>query len=126
MPYHARVHNDGQKDGWKTPFPDLMTWNDFDAVAACLSDIAPSWSADLNQTSLDDSSIVVTPEGASDLIGPAFVLFRENGVVRLDQFRWDEYRKIGGFASLEEALAAMASRLLASVSRLKPGAAVDL
>ena len=97
---------------WGNPLPNLMTWGDFDVVTARLSDIAPMWSADLNQTSLDDSSIVVTPEGANDMIGPAFVLHREEGRVRLDQFRWDEYRKLGSFATLEEALATMASRLL--------------
>ena len=95
------------------------------AASVSLSAIAPTWSADLNQTSLDDSSIVVTPEGANDMIGPAFVLHREEGRVRLDQFRWDEYRRLGSYATLEEALSTMAARLVGSVSALKPGAAVD-
>ena len=50
------------------------------------------------------------------MIGPAFVLHRSNGRVQLDQFRWDEYRKLGSFATLDEALAALRARLVPLVS----------
>jgi hypothetical protein len=97
---------------WLDDEPAMLTWDDLDVVAAAVTEIAPGWSADLNQTGPDDSTIVVIPEGANDLLGPAFVLHRYDGRVRLDQFRWDEYRKLGVFGSLEEAVAAMRARIL--------------
>lgn len=89
----------------------ILTWDDLDAVNAFLAEFAPGWSPELNQTGPNEATIVVMPEGANDLLGPCFVLHRLNGRVRLDQFRWDEYRKLGAFASLREALAAMRERL---------------
>jgi hypothetical protein len=108
MPYPART----------TLFPDrdddasaLLNWADLDEVQGLLEEVAPRWSAELNQGSPDESTIVVTPEGANDLIGPAFVLHRSRGRVQLDQFRWDEYRKLGGFRTLHEALSTLGARL---------------
>ena len=90
---------------------EILTWDDLDTVTSALREVAPTWSADLNQSGPGDSTIVVTPEGANDLLGPAFVLHRSQGRVQLDQFRWDEYRKLGAFASLDDAVAAMRARL---------------
>ena len=101
---------------WSSDKPSILTWSDLDAVTALLEEIAPCWSAELNQSGPGDSTITVTPEGANDLIGPAFVLHRTGGRVHLDQFRWDEYRKLGGFVSLDAALAAMSARLVALAS----------
>ncbi len=97
---------------WPVGEPHLLTWDDLDLVLALLTEVAPDWSAELNCSSLDESTIVVLPEGANDLIGPAFVLHRSQGRVRLDQFRWDEYRELGGFHSLDLALAALRTRLV--------------
>jgi hypothetical protein len=106
------------------PFPqwsgDLLNWDDLDAVLGLLAEIAPGWSAELNQASPDESTIVVIPQGANDLIGPAFVLHRTFGRVHLDQFRWDEYRKLGGFRTLDEALAALRTRLVPLATSGKP------
>jgi hypothetical protein len=103
----------------------LLTWDDLDVVQAMVAETAPRWSAELNQASPDESTIVITPEGANDLIGPAFVLHRTNGSVHLDQFRWDEYRKLGAFRSLEEALAGLRARLVALVSPMPRADAGD-
>lgn len=92
--------------------PRLLTWDDLDVVQGLLTEVAPSWSADLNHASIDDSTIVITPAGANDMIGPAFVLHRSRGRVQLDQFRWDEYRKLGAFRTFEEALAVLRARLV--------------
>jgi len=89
----------------------LLTRDDLHEVRSLVAEVAPGWSAELNQASAGESTIVVVPEGANDLIGPAFVLHRNNGRVQLDQFRWDEYRKLGGFRSLEDALSALRTRL---------------
>jgi len=97
---------------WHGDAATSLTRDDLAAVNGMLAEIAPSWSADLNHASHDDSTIVVTPAGANDLIGPAFVLHHSGGRFQLDQFRWDEYRKLGGFLSFEQALAAMRSRLV--------------
>ena len=51
--------------------PDLLTWDDLNVVIGLLAEVAPGWSADLNHASPNESTIVVTPEGANDLIGPA-------------------------------------------------------
>jgi hypothetical protein len=92
--------------------PTHLTSGDLNVVRATLREIAPGWSAELNQAGPDEATIVVMPEGANDLIGPAFVLHRLPGRVQLDQFRWDEYRKLGGFHCLDDALAAMRARLV--------------
>ncbi len=63
---------------------------------------------------------MVTPAGANDMIGPAFVLHRSGGRVHLDQFRWDEYRKLGGFRTFEEALALLRSRLVPLANQRTP------
>lgn len=102
---------------WRGDAPALLTWDDLDAVLGVLAEVAPTWSAELNQASPDEATIVVIPEGANDLIGPAFVLHRSRGRVQLDQFRWDEYRVLGGFRTLDHALAALRTRLLPLVSR---------
>jgi len=117
MSYSARVE---RLPGWHGEKPALLTWDDLDVVLGMLAEIAPSWSAELNQASPDESTIVVIPEGANDLIGPAFVLCRTAGRVQLDQFRWDEYRALGGFATLTDALAALRARLVPLVSKSAP------
>jgi hypothetical protein len=94
----------------------VLTFDDLDVVLALLTEIAPGWSAELNRASPGEATIVVLPEGANDLIGPAFVLHRGQGGVQLDQFRWDEYRKLGGFRSLDLALAALRARLVPLVA----------
>jgi hypothetical protein len=98
----------------------LLNWDDLEVVQDLLAEIAPGWSAELNHASLDDSTIVVTPAGANDIIGPAFVLHRSRGRVHLDQFRWDEYRKLGAFRTLNEAFALLRSRLVPLVTRRPP------
>lgn len=92
--------------------PALLSWDDLDVVQEMLTEIAPGWSADLHHASIDESTIVVTPAGANDMIGPAFVLHRSRGRFQLDQFRWDEYRKLGGFRTFDEALALLRARLV--------------
>jgi hypothetical protein len=96
---------------WRSEALALLTWDDLDVVLSQLAETAPEWSAELNQASPDESTIVIVPQGANDLIGPAFVLHRSRGRVHLDQFRWDEYRKLGAFRSLDEALAQLRTRL---------------
>ncbi len=109
---------------WRADQSTFLTWEDRDTVQALLAEIAPSWSAELNNSGPDGSTIVATPAGANDLLGPAFVLHRDRGRVRLDQFRWDEYREIGAFATLHQALTAMTARLVPLVTP-RPAAALD-
>lgn len=101
---------------WSDGRYTVMTWDDLDAVHTLLADIAPGWSAELNRASLNESTIVVMPDSANDLVGPSFILYWADGRVRLDQFRWDEYRKLGSFATRDDALAAMTARLVPLVS----------
>ncbi len=111
------------------PLPDwhgvgspLLTWDDLDAVRGVLAEVAPSWSAELNQAAIDESTIVILPEGADDMNGPAFVLHRTYGRVHLDQSRCDEYRKLGVFGSVDDALAALRARLEPLVTGCSHGA----
>jgi hypothetical protein len=106
--------------GWRAEESALLNWDDLDVVQDLLAEIAPGWSAELNHAAEDESTIVVTPAGANDIIGPAFVLHRSQGRVHLDQFRWDEYRKLGGFRTFNEALALLRTRLLSLVARRLP------
>lgn len=101
---------------WSDDRFTAMTWDDLDAVHALLAETAPGWTAELNQSALDESTVVVLPPGANDIVGPAFILYWAEGRVRLDQFRWDEYRKLGSFATRDQALAAMTARLVPLVS----------
>ena len=117
MFYPARAKSRPERDGDE---PAVLTWDDLDVVQSLLAELAPGWSAELNRASLDESTIVVVPEGANDLIGPAFVLHRSRAGVQLDQFRWDEYRKLGGFRSLDDALSALRARLALLVSQRAP------
>jgi hypothetical protein len=111
---------------WRGGESNILTWDDLDPVLAVSAETAPGWSAELNQSGPDDSTIVVMPEGVNDLIGPCFALHRAAGRVQLDQFRWDEYRKLGGFRSLDEALAVMRTRILAlGIPRPRPLAIAD-
>jgi hypothetical protein len=98
----------------------LLNWDDLEVVQGLLEEVAPGWSAELNHASQNESTIVVTPAGANDILGPAFVLHRSKGRVHLDQFRWDEYRKLGGFRTFNEALALLRSRLVPLVTRRPP------
>jgi hypothetical protein len=111
---------------WFGVEPALLTWDDLDAVVRLLAEIAPGWSAELNHASHDETTIVAIPEGADDRVGPAFVLHRSNGRVRLDQFRWDEYRQLGEFEAFKDCLVALRAWLLPLVSRPAPGTAGPL
>lgn len=103
---------------WRGEESPILTWEDLEIVLGLLAEVAPGWSAELNSSSPGESTIVVLPEAANDLIGPAFVLHRDKGVVRLDQFRWDEYRKLGGFQSLDLALSALRARLVPLAAKM--------
>jgi hypothetical protein len=105
---------------WRGDAPTIVTGDDLDSVLGLLAEIAPKWSAELNCAGPNDATIVILPEGANDLVGPAFVLHRSDGRVRLDQFRWDEYRKLGGFLTLDEALAVLRTRLVPWVAGSGP------
>jgi hypothetical protein len=50
---------------WHAGAPSLLTSGDLDIVQAMLAEAAPSWSAELNQAAIDESTIVVVPEGAN-------------------------------------------------------------
>jgi hypothetical protein len=113
MPQRAQARF---SSNWRDRDTGILTWDDLDAVQAALSEMAPTWSAELNKTCADESTIVVMPEGANDMIGPSFVLHRTNGRVYLDQFHWDEYRKLGEFRDLDGAMAAMMARLVPMLS----------
>jgi hypothetical protein len=102
---------------WQREELAVLTWDDLNVVMTMLAEIAPRWSAELNRGGPDEATIVVMPEGANDLIGPAFVLHRSRGGVQLDQFRWDEYRKLGGFRGLDDALKVLRARLVPLVTR---------
>jgi hypothetical protein len=115
-PLHAQPVSTGVPDD-AAP----LNWADLALVRAAVDEVAPNWSAELNCGSPDESTIVVLPPGANDLIGPAFVLHRTHGRVHLDQFRWDEYRKLGGFSSLEAALNPLRARLAAQTSLIAHG-----
>jgi hypothetical protein len=119
MSYQASAEPFRERQGGAS---NVLTSADLDVVRAELTKIASRWTAELNQSGPDEATIVVMPEGANDMIGPAFVLHRSRGGVQLDQFRWDEYRKLGGFRGLDEALAAMRARLLPLVGRQSPEA----
>jgi hypothetical protein len=106
--------------GWRGEESALLNWDDLEVVQGLLTEIAPGWTAELNHASQDESTIVVTPAGANDILGPAFVLHRSGGRVHVDQFRWDEYRKLGGFGTVNEALALLRSRLVPLVTRRPP------
>jgi hypothetical protein len=108
-PVQART---GTEPTWINRGSGMLTWEDQRIVAEALAEIAPSWSAELVQGAPGESTIVVSPEGANDLLGPAFILHRGGDRVQLDQFRWDEYRRLGGFASLPDAMAALTARLV--------------
>jgi hypothetical protein len=95
----------------------LLSWEDLDVVLAMLAQAAPGWSAELTSSSPGESTIVVLPEGADDRLGPTFVLYRSGARVHLDQVRWDEYRELGGFDCLDQALTALRVRLTPFVSR---------
>jgi len=110
---------------WQGGEPALLSWDDLDVVQEMLAEIAPGWTAELNHASIDESTIVVTPAGANDMIGPAFVLHRSRGRFQLDQFRWDEYRKLGGFRTFDEALALLRARLVPVATPSAPGADQD-
>jgi hypothetical protein len=110
MSYAARF------PAWRDEERALLTWGDLDVVRALVAETAPRWSAELNQASHDEATIVVMPEAANDLIGPSFVLHRTKGRVHLDQLRWDTYRELGCFATLDEALGALRTRLAAPES----------
>ena len=110
---------------WRCDAPTVVTWDDLDAVLGLLAEIAPRWSAELNCSGPNDATIVILPEGANDLVGPAFVLHRSEGRVRLAQFRWDEYRKLGGFLTLDEALAVLRARLVPWVTGPSPASNSD-
>ena len=102
---------------WHPAASSLLSWEDRDVVLAMLEQVAPGWSAELNSSSPGESTIVVLPEGADDRLGPTFVLYRSGTRVHLDQVRWDEYRELGGFDRLDEALTALRTRLTPFVSR---------
>ena len=105
---------------WQAHGEPLLTWDDLDVVLDLLADVAPDWSAELNCSSPDCSTIVVLPEGANHLLGPAFVLHRDDGRVRLDQFRWDKYRQLGVFQTFDGALAALRVRLVGLAAGSEP------
>jgi hypothetical protein len=100
--------------------PALLTGDELDVVLEMLAAVAPKWSAELNRASIQEATIVVTPAGANDMIGPAFVLHCVRGRYHLDQFRWDEYRKLGGFRTFDEALAVLRARLVPLAPRNGP------
>jgi hypothetical protein len=96
---------------WRGDESPLLTRDELDDVLGLLGEIAPGWSADLDHAGIDGSTIVITPAGANDMIGPAFVLHRSRGRFQLDQVRWDEFRRLGGFHTFNEAQVALRARM---------------
>ncbi len=98
-----------------------LNWDDLDVVQELLAEIAPDWSAELNHCQpgrINDRG----DAGRSKRHPRPGIRFasQQSGRVPADQFRWDEYRKLGGFRTFDEALAAMRSRLVPLVTRRPP------
>ncbi len=76
-----------------------------------IAEFAPDWSVELHGICTDEASLVVSPEGGDDEIGPSFAISRESYGLRLDQVHWDEMRELGIFPSLSDVLDAIGSAL---------------
>jgi hypothetical protein len=84
-----------------------LGYNELCVVADAVADVAPHWSVELSGSALGESSLVIMPEGADDLIGPTFVVHQDRAGFRLDQFQWDTLSGIGAYASLYDAMRAV-------------------
>jgi hypothetical protein len=70
------------------PAPTLGE-RDLERVADAIADIAPDWTVELAGADRVDLSLVVMPEDADDELGPTYVIWRDGGSVRLDQYHRD-------------------------------------
>lgn len=88
-------------------------YHDLNLVADAVLDVAPDWSVELSGMETGDSSLVIMPPEADDMIGPTFLLRRTTLSVHLDQLHWDEYSPVATIPSIDHAIASLRARLLA-------------
>lgn len=86
-------------------------YNDLCLAADVVAEVAPGWTVELTNGFPREASLVIMPEGADDLIGPTFIVYQERSGFRLDQFQWDTQSGLGEYASLRDAMVAVATCL---------------
>jgi hypothetical protein len=108
VPIHDRPATDSRRRPGSTR---PIGYHDMCLVADAITDVAPDWTVELSAIGPDDTSLVIMPEGADDLIGPTFIVYQERNVFRLDQFQWDILSGLGEYRSLRDAVLAVVSCL---------------
>ena len=98
----------------------LIDARELSQIATVVAAVAPRWSVELHEASAADSSVVVMPEFADDDLGPTFIVRKEGEAFCLDQFCFDTYATLGGFASLRELVANLRSRLALLTAFARP------
>ncbi|HYZ21773.1 MAG TPA: hypothetical protein VE690_06405 [Rhodopila sp.] len=97
--------------------PPALGVTDLRAMAEALFDVAPTWTTELQGICLDEASLIITPDGAEDLLGPSFILSRDSFGYRVDQVHWDAMTEVGAFTSFSDAVSAIRHQ----VSQWAPG-----
>jgi hypothetical protein len=97
--------------------PPALGVADLQTMMEALFDVAPTWTAELHGICLNEASLIIMPEGAEDLLGPSFILSRENFGYRVDQVHWDAMTEVGAFSNFGDAVSAIRHQ----ASRWTPG-----
>jgi len=120
MSYKRSSGQTNQKSAITVPAPPLGA-ADQAFFQSVINEVAPGWTVDLQAICLNDTSLILVPDGGEDQIGPSFSITRESFGFRLDQVQWDEMTEIGIYASLREVLDIICRRLAFCAGVIRPG-----
>jgi hypothetical protein len=87
-------------------------YNDVCLAADVVAAITPDWKVELINNFPGETSLVIMPEDAADLIGPTFVVYQEPCGFRLDRFQWDTRSELGEYPRMRDAMLAVVTCLI--------------
>jgi hypothetical protein len=94
------------------PTADALDQEDYSILAELLEGLAPEWSVEVHTDPMGEVSLIITPPDVDDAIGPTLIIHNTACMFHLDQFRWDEYRSLGDYLSLDDVSVAVRGALL--------------
>ena len=89
-------------------------------VQRAMADIAPDWAVELTGICDSEASLIVVPDDGEDTTGPTFVINREADGLRLHQLHWDATSEIGVFASMNDVVQVLRTRLAFCIDMTVP------
>jgi hypothetical protein len=110
MSIKQRLEQISLPEAFATQVPPLGD-ADLAFVQRAMAEIAPDWAVEMSCVSAEEVCLILVPDDGDDSTGPSFMISREAYGLRIYQLHWDAASEVGVFASMNDVVQVLRSRL---------------